>query len=36
METIKLNIHLEQKLHFIYNLSMDYALNWQSSTYKFY
>jgi hypothetical protein len=28
METVKLNIHLEQRVHFIYNWSMDYALNW--------
>jgi hypothetical protein len=36
METIKLNIHLEQKLHFVYNWSMDYVLNWQSYADKFY
>jgi hypothetical protein len=36
METVKLNIHLEQKLHFAYKWSMDYTLNWQSCADKFY
>jgi hypothetical protein len=28
IELVKLNIHLEQMLYFVYNYSMDYALNW--------